>query len=163
MTATLMADEAAFDRTLAVNLKGAWLLTRHALPVLRRQRGGCIINSSSWGAVGGANAIAYEISKAGLQRLTHHTAMSAAADGVRCNALIIGSMDTPMASAGMARLDSRRPDEVLAMRHARVPLRGRMGTGWDTAYAALYLASDEAAFVTGVMFPVDGGTTARIG
>ncbi|HEY5206352.1 MAG TPA: SDR family oxidoreductase, partial [Roseiarcus sp.] len=90
-------------------------------------------------------------------------AQSNARYGVRCNAVAPGLMDTPMAVSGIAQASGRSTAEVRAERDARVPLRGKMGTAWDTAYAALFLASDEAAFITGVILPVDGGMGVRIG
>ena len=83
--------------------------------------------------------------------------------GVRCNAVLPGLMDTPMAVSGIAAATGSTTAAVREARNARVPLRGKMGTGWDTAYAALFLASDEANFITGVLLPVDGGMSARVG
>ena len=156
-------EEDAFDRIMAVNLKGAWLTTRAALEVMREQRSGAIVNVSSLAAQGGGIQLAYEVSKAGVNRLTTSVAQSQARYGVRCNAVQPGLMDTPMAVAGIAGASGRTQAEVRAERDARVPLGGRMGTAWDTAYAALFLASDEAKFITGAILPVDGGMGVRIG
>jgi NAD(P)-dependent dehydrogenase (short-subunit alcohol dehydrogenase family) len=156
-------EESAFDRILAVNLKGMWLVIKAALPVMREQGGGAIVNISSLAAVGGGIQLAYEVSKAGVNRLTTSVAQSNARYGVRSNAIMMGYMDTPMAVSGIASASGRSTAEVRAERDARVPLRGKMGTAWDTAYAALFLASDEAQFITGEILRVDGGMGARIG
>jgi NAD(P)-dependent dehydrogenase (short-subunit alcohol dehydrogenase family) len=150
-------EEAAFDRILAVNLKGMWLTLKAAVPVMRAQGGGAIVNISSLAAKSGGTQLAYEVSKAGVNRLTTSAAQSNARHGVRVNAIMMGFMDTPMAVSGIARATGRTTAEVRAERDARVPLRGKMGTAWDTAYAALFLASDEAQFITGEILTVDGG------
>ena len=157
-----LAEEAAVDRILAVNLKGAWLAIKAALPALRESKG-AIVNISSLAALGGASMIGYEMSKAALNRLTLSVAMSNAKHGVRCNAILPGLMDTPMAIAGISAQRGVDPEALRAERSARVPLLARMGDGWDTAYAALFLASDEAKFITGALLPVDGGMSARVG
>ncbi len=157
------ADEDAFDRVLRVNLKGLMLATRAALKPMRQQGSGSIVNVSSLASRAGGFQVAYEVSKAAVNRLTTSTAQSNATRGVRCNAILPGFMDTPMAVDGIAQATGRPRAEVKAQRDARVPLGARMGTAWDTAYAALYLASDEAGFVTGALLPVDGGMGVRIG
>jgi NAD(P)-dependent dehydrogenase (short-subunit alcohol dehydrogenase family) len=157
-----VAQEAAFDRILAVNLKAMWLTIKAATPALRAS-GGAIVNISSLASTAGAHQICYEVSKAGVNRLTQSVALSNAKYGVRCNAILPGLMDTPMAIAGIAAATGRSEAEVSAERAKRVPLRGEMGTAWDTAHAALFLASDEARFITGALLPVDGGMGARVG
>ena len=156
-------EEAAFDRIMGVNLKGMWLTIKAALPVMREQGGGAIVNISSLAARAGGIQLAYEISKAGVNRLTTSVAQSNARYGVRCNAIMMGYMDTPMAVGGIAAASGRSTAEVRAERDARVPLGGKQGTGWDTAYAALFLASDEAGFISGAILPVDGAMGVRIG
>ena len=156
------ASEEAFDRTLRINLKSAWLLTKAVMPgMLARQRG-AIVNISSLASIAGGHQMSYEISKAGMNRLTQSAAMAGASRGVRVNAVTPGLMDTPMAIGGIARMRGIPEEELRAERAARVPMRV-MGTGWDTAHAALFLASDEARFITGAILPVDGGASARIG
>ena len=98
-----------------------------------------------------------------MNRLTTSVAQANASKGLRCNAVAMGLMDTPMAVAGIAQASGQEQEAVRAARNARVPLGGKMGTAWDTAYAALFLASEEAAFITGVVLPVDGGMSSRIG
>ena len=156
-------DEEAFDQILQVNLKGMWLTIKAAIPRMREGGSGAIVNISSLASVAGNSMIAYEVSKAAVNRLTLSVASGNAKYGLRCNAILPGLMDTPMAITGVARATGRSTDETRALRSARVPLRAQMGTAWDTAYAALFLASDEAKFITGVLLPVDGGMSARVG
>jgi NAD(P)-dependent dehydrogenase (short-subunit alcohol dehydrogenase family) len=155
--------EEAFDLILDVNLKGLWRVTKAALPVLRAQGHGAIVNISSLAGMAGGNQLAYEVSKAAVNRLTTSVAQANAGKGVRCNAVAPGLMDTPMAVAGIAEAKGQDLETVRAARNARVPLNGAMGTAWDTAHAALFLASDEAGFITGVVLPVDGGMSSRVG
>ncbi|MHB8530677.1 MAG: SDR family NAD(P)-dependent oxidoreductase [Caulobacteraceae bacterium] len=157
-------EEAVWERIMAVNLKGMWLTIKHALPVMRGQpSGGAIVNISSLAAIAPANILAYEISKAGVNKLTTSVAAANARHLIRCNAIMPGLMDTPMAIETIARARGESVDQVRAARNARVPLGGRMGTAWDVAHAALFLASDEAKFITGVVLPVDGGMSVRRG
>jgi NAD(P)-dependent dehydrogenase (short-subunit alcohol dehydrogenase family) len=156
-------EEAVWDRIMNVNLKSTWMMSKHALAVMRAQEGGSIVNISSLAAIAGGNQVAYEVSKAAVNRLTTSTASANARHGVRCNAIMPGYMDTPMAVSGIAAATGQTTQAVRETRDARVPLRGKMGAGWDTAYAALFLASDEAAFVTGVVMALDGGMSTRMG
>lgn len=158
-----LADEAAWDRIMAVNLKTCFLATKHALPAMRAQKSGAIVNIASLAAIAGAHQLAYEVSKAGVNRITAHVALGNAKYGVRCNAIMLGLVDTPMAVGGIAAASGRSLEEVRAERNARVPLAGGMGSAADTANAALFLASDEARFITGAVLPVDGGMSVRIG
>ena len=157
-------DEAAWQRIIDTNLTGMWLTCKHLLPVMREQEGGSIVNISSIAAVAGAtNLFAYKVSKAGVNAMTHALALGNARYGIRVNAIMPGLIDTPMAVDAAAAARGVTREEVAEARHAQVPLGRRMGTAFDVAYAALYLASDEAAFVTGAIIPVDGGQSARIG
>jgi NAD(P)-dependent dehydrogenase (short-subunit alcohol dehydrogenase family) len=157
-------EEAAWDRILTVNLKAMWLTLKHALPAMRAQGGGgAIVNISSLAAIAPAGIIAYEVSKAGVNKLTTSVAALNARHGIRCNAIMPGLMDTPMAIENIARARGDSVEAVRAARNARVPLGGKMGTAWDVAYAALFLASDEAKFITGAVLPVDGGMSVRRG
>ena len=156
-------EEAVFDRIMTVNLKAMWLTIRAAIPAMRAAGRGAIVNISSLASIAGGNMLAYEISKAGVNRLTTSVAQANARHGIRCNAVLPGLMDTPMAVAAVAMERGYDEAAVRAARDARVPLGGKMGTGWDTAHAALFLASDEARFITGVLLPVDGGMSSRIG
>jgi NAD(P)-dependent dehydrogenase (short-subunit alcohol dehydrogenase family) len=152
-----------WEKILKVNLTGMWLTIKHALPVMKAQGGGAIVNISSVAAIAPANIIAYEVSKAGVNKLTTSTAALNARHMIRCNAIMPGLMDTPMAVRGYSASRGESIETVRAARNARVPLGGKMGDGWDTAHAALFLASDEAKFITGVVLAVDGGASVRRG
>ena len=159
---TSLSDE-AWDRILDVNLRAMWRTCKYTVPVMREQHGGSIINISSVAAIAGAgNLTAYKISKAGVNALTHALAVTNARFGVRANAIMPGLIDTPMAVDSVAAERGQDREAVAAARAQRVPM-GHQGTGWDIANAALFLASDESAFVTGVMLPVDGGQSALVG
>ncbi|MBS1838349.1 MAG: SDR family oxidoreductase, partial [Actinobacteria bacterium] len=122
-----------------------------------------IVNVSSLASIAGAtNLTAYKLSKAGVNALTQNLALSGAKHGVRANAVLPGFIDTPMAVDAAAEALGVDRGDYAAARAALVPL-GRQGTAWDVANAALFLASDEAAFITGVCLAVDGGQSARIG
>ena len=160
----LRLTETAFDRIIAVNLKGCLLCCQAVVPVMREQGSGSIVNISSIAAVAAAVPLtAYRISKAGVNVLSQSLALDNAKHGVRVNTIMPGLLDTPMAVD--ARAANRRVprEQIRAQRDAMVPLRARMGTGWDVAYASLFLHSDEAAFITGAVLPVDGGQLTRIG
>jgi NAD(P)-dependent dehydrogenase (short-subunit alcohol dehydrogenase family) len=159
----LRLEESEWQRILDVNLKGAYLAAKHALPVMREQGSGCLIFISSIAAVCAVPTLAYKTSKAGLNALAHSIATSNARHGVRCNVIMPGLMDTPMAIEGISKARGVEKGELRRMRDAAVPLGAKMGTAWDVAYAALFLASDEARFITGVELPVDGGQRAKIG
>jgi NAD(P)-dependent dehydrogenase (short-subunit alcohol dehydrogenase family) len=153
----------AFDHIHEVNLKGPWMTCKAFLPTMEQQGAGSIVNISSIAAVCATPLLAYKTSKAALNALTHQLAMTYARAGVRVNGVMPGLMDTPMAIEGIAAGFGVDKDELRASRNKAVPLRRTMGTAWDVAYAVLYLASDEAGFVTGVTLPVDGGQGSRIG
>ncbi|HUC64943.1 MAG TPA: SDR family NAD(P)-dependent oxidoreductase [Stellaceae bacterium] len=155
--------EEAFDRIAAINLRGTIMACKHVLPVMRRQRAGAIINISSVAAWENYPYVAYKATKAGMIAYTQQLAIHNAGYGIRANVILPGLMDTPMAVDTRARSSGRPRAEVAAERDARVPLRNRMGTAWDVANAALFLASDEASFITGVALPVDGGALVKIG
>ncbi|WP_135466652.1 SDR family NAD(P)-dependent oxidoreductase [Crenalkalicoccus roseus] len=155
--------EEAFDRITAINLRGFVMSVKHALPVMRRQQSGVILSISSAAAVESYPYVAYKCTKAAMVAFTEQVAIQNAEYGIRCNTILPGLMDTPMAVDTRARATGRPREEVAAERDAKVPLRRRMGTAWDVANAALFLASDEAGFITGVALPVDGGRLVRIG
>lgn len=154
--------EEVWDRIMTVNLKSAVMTTAAALRVMRIQRAGAILSISSLAAWAGHDKIAYEVSKAGMIRHIQAVAAGNAKYGIRANVILPGLMDTPMAIVGISTARGVSQEDLRAQRNARVPL-GRMGTGWDTAYAALFLCSDEAKFITGVALPVDGGASTRVG
>jgi NAD(P)-dependent dehydrogenase (short-subunit alcohol dehydrogenase family) len=154
--------EAAFDRIATVNLRGAIMACKHVLPLMRAQRAGVITTISSVAAWEQYPNVAYKATKAGMIAFTQQIAVQNAEYGVRANVILPGLMDTPMAVDTRARVGGKSRAEVAAARDARVPLRRKMGTAWDVANAALFLASDEANFITGVALPVDGGALACI-
>ncbi|MFB0976902.1 MAG: SDR family oxidoreductase [Myxococcota bacterium] len=155
--------EEAWDQIMDVNLKGVFLTCKYALPVMRKQGSGCITNISSVAAVCAVGIVAYKTSKAGLNAYTHALATGNAKYGIRVNAIMPGLMNTPMAIEGISSARNIPREKLIEQRDAIVPLGKKMGTAWDIAYAATFLASDEAAFITGVILPVDGGQSARIG
>jgi NAD(P)-dependent dehydrogenase (short-subunit alcohol dehydrogenase family) len=156
--------EEAFDLISAINLRGTIMACKHVLPIMRRQHAGAIVNISSVAARENTYPlVTYKVTKAGMIAFTEQLALQNAPYGIRANCILPGLMDTPMAVDTRARASNRSRAEVAAERDARVPLRGKMGTGWDVANAALFLASDEANFITGVALPVDGGALVKIG
>ena len=152
-----------WDRIFNVNLKSMFLTCKHVLPVMREQVGGNIVNISSAAAVCSVGIVAYKTSKAGVNAFTHALAIGNAKYGIRANVIMPGLMNTPMAIEGISQARGIDREDLIRARDAAVPLGQKMGTAWDVAYAALFLASDEAKFVTGVVLPVDGGQSARIG
>jgi len=156
-------DESDWDQIMRVNLKSCFLTCKHALPVMREQAGGSIVNISSVAAVCSVGIVAYKTSKAGMNAFTHSLAIGNARHGIRVNAIMPGLMDTPMAIEGISQARGIERAELVRQRDAAVPLGHKMGTAWDVAQAALFLHSDDARFITGVILPVDGGQSARIG
>lgn len=158
-------DEDKWDAQIALNLKSVYLTCKHVLPVMEKQGAGAIVNTASTSGIRwtGAAQVAYAASKAGVIQLSRVVAVEYAARGIRVNTVVPGQLHTPMVEA---RLAGQRAggdvDALLKQRVARIPL-GFMGDGRDTANAALYLASDEARFVTGTEVVVDGGMTVRCG
>jgi NAD(P)-dependent dehydrogenase (short-subunit alcohol dehydrogenase family) len=155
--------EENWHRILDVNLTGPWLLCKHVLPHMRAQGSGVIINISSVAAIATTPMLAYKVSKAGLNSLTQALAGSSARYGIRVNAIMPGLMDTPMAIEGNVASRGVSREEVRADRARQVPLQRQQGSGWDTAHAALFLASDDARYITGVLLPVDGGLHIKVG
>ena len=146
-----------WDELHELNLKSYFLCAKHALGPMRARGSGCIINISSVASTIISPTVAYKTSKAAVNALTHHLAIENAPYGIRVNAILPGLMDTPMAIERRAREWNLTRAQVRAGRDARVPLGRKMGTGWDVGHAAVFLASDEARFITGVLLPVDGG------
>jgi NAD(P)-dependent dehydrogenase (short-subunit alcohol dehydrogenase family) len=155
--------EEAFDRVTAINLRGCVMAVKHVLPVMRAQQSGVILTISSLAAYEMYPYVTYKATKAAMIAFTQQVAIQNAPYGVRANCILPGLMDTPMAVDTRARATGKPRAEVAAARDAKVPLRGKMGTAWDVANAALFLASDEANFITGVALPVDGGALVKIG
>jgi NAD(P)-dependent dehydrogenase (short-subunit alcohol dehydrogenase family) len=158
-------DESEWDRVFAVNLKSAYLAMKHVVPVMVKQGGGSIINISSVASIRhvGISYVSYGASKAAMNQMTRTSAVEFAAQHVRVNAILPGLMKTPMVehSAGLAASYARGDvEEMWKKRDAQVPM-GHMGDAWDVANAALFLASDESRYVTGIELVVDGGLTCR--
>ncbi|MFO1195911.1 MAG: glucose 1-dehydrogenase [Burkholderiaceae bacterium] len=150
------ADEASWDRVHAINLKGPMLAAREVVPHMIAQRGGSIINISSiaslqWSPM---QFLSYSTSKAALNHMTRIVARQYAKHHVRCNAILPGLIDTPHAAALFKTEEEAAAGR--AARHKRCPM-GHQGTPWDIANAALFLASDESRYVTGIELVVDGG------
>ena len=148
--------EEEWDRVMSVNAKGVFLGTKYAIPAMQRSGGGSIINiSSQLGIVAmSESSPQYIASKGAVRLLTKSTAIQYAADGIRCNSVHPGPIVTPMT-------EGRRSDPaVRELMTSRIPL-GRYGEAIDVAYGVLYLASDEASFVTGSELVIDGGWVAQ--
>ena len=158
----LAITEAAIDTCVAINLKSCIFAAKYAIPIMRAQKSGAIINISSMAAITTYPYVAYKATKAAMIAFTEQLAYQNAEYGIRANVILPGLMDTPMAVDTRARVSGKSRAEVAAARDARVPLRHKMGTAWDVANAALFLASDEANFITGVALPVDGGALVNI-
>jgi len=152
----LETDEQAWNRVLSINLTGTYLCCRAVLPHMIRQGGGSIINVASTVGVHDAcaNAVAYVTSKGGVTLFTKAIAIDHARQGVRVNALVPGATDTPMIRTALT------PEALQAMADSH-PI-GRLGRPEELAKAVLFLASDDASFVTGSAMYVDGGQTAKI-
>lgn len=151
-------SEESFKRVLDINLTSAFLTTKHCLPHMLKRGKGAIVNVSSVAAIRYSYPYpSYQASKAGLNQLTVSTAMQYAKQGIRANAIMPGMMDTPLIYQQIVS-QYASVDDMVAARNAKTPM-GRMGTAWDIANAALFLASDAAGYVSGVCLPVDGGLT----
>jgi NAD(P)-dependent dehydrogenase (short-subunit alcohol dehydrogenase family) len=154
--------EEAFDRSFAVNLKSHWMACKHVIPIMREQGGGSIVNISSLAVLEGYPYLGYKTMKTAIIAMTQNLAMAHADAAIRVNAILPGLMNTPMAIEARVAAGTPR-EQVIASRNARVPLGNRMGTAWDVAYAALFLHSDEAQFISGIWLPVDGAAWASQG
>ena len=155
--------EDAWDRIVDTNLKAMFLTCKHVLPVMREKRSGAIVNISSVASIASVPMLAYKVSKAGVNALTQQMAAGNARYGIRCNAILPGLMNTPMAIDAWVHSTGISRDEMVELRDKQVPLGHKQGTAWDVAYAALFLASDEAKFITGALLPVDGGQSVKVG
>ena len=152
----------AFDHIMRLNLRAMVLAAKHALPVMRRQGAGVIINISSIAVNETYPWVGYKTSKAAIHALTEQLAIQNAEHGVRAVTIAPGKIDTVMAVDARAKAWDRPREDIAAERAASVPL-GRQGTAWDVANAALFLASDEASFISGVHLRVDGAAGCRVG
>jgi NAD(P)-dependent dehydrogenase (short-subunit alcohol dehydrogenase family) len=167
MGSVVEVSESEWDRVFAVNLKSAFLAMKHVIPVMARQGGGSIINISSIASIRhlGISYVSYATSKAAMNQMTRTTAVEFAPQHIRVNAILPGLMKTPMVehSAGLAASYAKGDVEAMwRARDAQVPM-GHMGEAWDVANAALFLASDESRYITGIELVVDGGVTLKVG
>ena len=149
-------DVETFDRIIAVNLRGMWLASKHAIPLMRERGGGSIVNISSMAARSAYPFLGYKTTKVAVIGLTEHLAAGHVSDNIRVNTILPGLMNTPMAIEARVAEGADR-EQLIAARDSRVPLGRQQGTGWDVAYTALFLHSDEAKFITGISLSVDGG------
>ncbi|ARP80687.1 3-oxoacyl-ACP reductase [Bordetella genomosp. 8] len=155
--------EADWDAQIDFNLKSVFLACKFAIPEMLKVGGGAIVNTASTSALRwtGAAQVGYASAKAGIVQLSRVVAIEYAARNIRVNTVIPGQMHTPMVEARLAKQRAGGDlDSLLAQRQSRIPL-GFMGDGRDTANAALFLASDEARFITATEIVVDGGMSAR--
>jgi len=156
-------SEEAWDRDMAINVKSVFLSCKFALPVMVRQGGGAIVNTSSVASIRytGYPSAAYNASKGAMNQLTQNIAVQYASKGIRANCVLPGLMNTPMIREPLKdSYGAGGVDEMIRRRDAQVPM-GRMGDAWDVAYASLFLASDEAKYITGAMLVVDGGLSCK--
>jgi NAD(P)-dependent dehydrogenase (short-subunit alcohol dehydrogenase family) len=157
-----MAKE-VWDSQIATNLNSVFLTLKHVLPAMEKQKSGAIVNLASTSGIRwtGAAQVGYAATKAGVIQLSRVVAVQYASRGIRVNTVIPGQLHTPMVEVRLAKQRAGGDVEaLLKSRIARIP-QGFMGDGRDTANAALYLASDEARFVTGTEIIVDGGMSVR--
>jgi NAD(P)-dependent dehydrogenase (short-subunit alcohol dehydrogenase family) len=154
-------DEDVWDNQIDLNLKSVFLTCKSAIPVMAEQGGGAIVNISSVAGMRfvGKDQVGYAAAKAGLVQFTKVTAVAFAAQHVRLNCVVPGLMDTPLVRRLADRYAKGDYEGMVAKRHAQVPM-GHMGDAWDVAHAVLFLASDEARYITGTEIVVDGGLTA---
>src|SRR5699024_9963143 len=158
-------SEEEWDRVFAVNLKSCFLAMKQFIPTMKQQRNGSIINTSSIASIRytGVPYVTYSSTKAAMNHLTRTTAAEYAKDNIRINAILPGLMKTPMVEHASDLGVQYGDGDVVAMwqeRASQVPM-GHMGDAFDVAYASVYLASDEAKYVTGIELLVDGGITLK--
>jgi NAD(P)-dependent dehydrogenase (short-subunit alcohol dehydrogenase family) len=156
-------SEEVWDRVTAVNLKSMFLTCKYSLPFMVRKGHGTIINISSIASIRytGYPSVAYNATKGAVNQLTQNIAIQYASKGVRVNCVLPGLMNTPMIQQPLK--DTYGPggiEEMVRRRDEVVPM-GKMGDAWDVAYASLFLASDEAKYITGALLVVDGGLTCK--
>ncbi|MGU3496136.1 SDR family NAD(P)-dependent oxidoreductase [Xanthobacteraceae bacterium A53D] len=161
---TTELSEADWDFVMAVNVKGVFMTCREVLPVMADQGSGVIVNVSSVAALRYARIpyLAYSTSKGAILPLTRTIALEYARRGIRANAILPGLLDTPMVRMTMQQLYPDGLDAMIEERNRQVPM-GRMGDAWDVANAAVFLASDDARFITGAELVVDGGMSCSTG
>lgn len=160
--ATPDLDADVWDRIMTVNLKSMFMLCKAVLPSMRARGAGSIITISSTSSLSMRPTVAYKTSKGAINTFTQHVAAENARFGVRANVILPGLIDTPMAIERRATETGRPREAIRSERDALVPM-GHMGEAWDVANAAVFLASDEAKYITGALLPVDGGLLLKRG
>lgn len=160
---TAALDASMWDSLMDMNLKGMYMTCKHVLPVMRQYGSGVITNISSTASTGSCETVAYKTSKGAINTMTQHMALENGPYGIRANAILPGLMDTPMAIERRARERGVYKQVIRAERNALIPLGNEMGTAWDVANAAVFLASNEAKFISGVLLPVDGARSCKVG
>jgi len=156
-------SEENWDRLIEINLKSMFLTCKYCLPIMERQGSGSIVNISSIGALRflGYPCVSYNASKGAVNQLTQNIAVQYAAKGIRANCVLPGLMNTPMIREPLKRFYAEGDiDKMITIRNEQCPTK-KMGDAWDVAYAALFLASDEARYITGANLVVDGGITCK--
>jgi NAD(P)-dependent dehydrogenase (short-subunit alcohol dehydrogenase family) len=159
----LELSEENWDKVINVNLKSVFLTCKYTLPHMVAQSSGAIVNISSIAAIRftGYPSASYNASKGAINQLTQNIAVQYAEKGIRANCVLPGLMNTPMIVEPLKRFYSEGDiEKMIKIRDAQVPMK-KMGDAWDTAYAALFLASDEARYITGTWLVVDGGVTCK--
>jgi NAD(P)-dependent dehydrogenase (short-subunit alcohol dehydrogenase family) len=156
-------SEESWDRVMDVNIKSMFLTCKAVLPVMEKAGRGAIVNISSVSGIRwlGVPYISYAASKAAVINFTRAIALQYAAKGIRANTILPGLMNTPMIVEPLTKVYGGEFDKMVELRDAQCPM-GHMGDGWDVAHAALFLASDEAKYITATELVVDGGLTAKI-
>jgi NAD(P)-dependent dehydrogenase (short-subunit alcohol dehydrogenase family) len=160
--ATTDLDADVWDRIMTLNLKSMFMLCKATLPSMRENGSGAINTISSTSSLSMRPTVAYKTSKGAINTFTQHIAAENARYGVRANVIVPGLIDTPMAIERRAAETGCTREDIRAERDALVPMR-HMGQAWDVANAAVFLASDEAKYITGVLLPVDGGLLLKRG
>jgi len=151
-TRILDVPEEIFDRTIASNLRSIFLTCKYSIPHIKQAGGGAIVNLASAAAFGGGGGTSYTASKGGVTAITRAISFQHAADGIRCNSICPGPIDTPMIQISMKKLGATS----MAPRPGTIP---RMGRPEEVAFLIAFLASDEAAYITGAAYTIDGGMT----
>lgn len=160
---TTELDADMWDEIMTLNVKTMFLMCKHVLPIMREQGAGAIVNVSSTSSIAARQTAIYKTSKGAVNTFTQHIAWENARFGIRANAILPGLLDTPMAIERRSREQGVDRDAIREARAKLVPLQTCVGNAWDVANAALFLASDEARYITGVLLPVDGGLLIKIG
>ena len=156
-------SEENWDRLIDINLKSMFLTCKYCLPIMENQGAGAIVNISSIGALRflGYPCVSYNASKGAINQLTQNIAVQYAAKGIRANCVLPGLMNTPMIREPLKKFYSGGDiDKMIEIRNQQCPMK-KMGDAWDVAYAALFLASDEAKYITGANLVVDGGISCK--